>query len=75
MCVYKNGYGTLYSTFHPTNDFAAASSGKLYIPVNILYKGLSIASNPNGFLCDLTEPNTQSHTFIYTNSLGSRNIT
>lgn len=58
------------------DDFAGTPSGKFYIPLNVSYKALSTASKSNGFEYNNAEPNTQSSTFIYTNtSPDSRNIT
>lgn len=52
-------YEILYSTFHTTCGLAAASSGKLYTPMNIPYKSLNVSYNLSGFLLVL-----QSHNYV-----------
>lgn len=58
------------------DDFAGTPLGKFYIPLIVSYKALGTASKLNGFAYNNAESNTQSSTFIYTNtSPDSRNIT
>lgn len=75
-CVVARLIEILFNVLYTADDFAETSWGNFYLPLNIPFKDLNTAHNPNGFAYNNREPYTWSRTFTYAgNCLDSRNIT